>query len=136
MGTSGSNAKEGTQDSLRGGGDTVQIMSALSISLSGLQAAGQRFEASARRIVAAGAEAGNSLVAAASPAGDTSADEGAQGSGRPTGSGRIGFAPDMASAMVDMMQAEISFKANARVAGRIGDMQKAYLDMMGSADRR
>jgi ABC-type amino acid transport substrate-binding protein len=118
----------------------VQIMSALSISLSGLQAAGQRFEASARRVVAAGAEAsaqaGNSLVAAASPAGGASGDGASQGGGQPTGSGRIGFAPDMASAMVDMMQAETSFKANARVAGRIGDMQKAYLDMMGSSDRR
>ncbi len=132
MGRSGSNAKKGTQDSLREGGDTVQIMSALSISLSGLQAAGQRFEASARRIVAAGAEAGNSLVAAASPGGDGASPE----SGQPTGSGRIGFAPDMAVAMVDMMQAETAFKANARVAGRISDMQKAYLDMLGSSEKR
>lgn len=111
-------------------------MPALSISLSGLQAAGQRFEASARRIVAAGAEvsaeAGNSLVAAASRDGDGATP----GAGQPAGSGRIGFAPDMASAMVDMMQAETSFKANARVAGRISDMQKAYLDMLGSSDKR
>lgn len=115
-------------------------MPALSISLSGLQAAGQRFEASARRIVSDGAEvsaeAGNSLVAAASPAGDANGDGATPGAGQPAGSGRISFAPDMASAMVDMMQAETSFKANARVAGRISDMQKAYLDMLGSSDKR
>jgi flagellar basal body rod protein FlgC len=103
-------------------------MSALSISLSGLQAAGQRFEASARRIVAAGAEAGNALVAATG--------NGDQGPATATGSGRIGFAPDMAGAMVDMMQAETAFKANARVAGRIQDMQQAYLDMLAEKPSR
>ncbi len=110
----------------------MTIMSALSISLSGLQAAGQRFEASARRIVAAGAEAGNALVAASG-----NGDEGpVTGTGAATGSGRIGFAPDMAGAMVDMLQAETAFKANARVAGRIQDMQQAYLDMLAEKPTR
>jgi flagellar basal body rod protein FlgC len=42
----------------------------------------------------------------------------------------------MAGAMVDMMQAENAFKANAKVAGRISDMQKAYLDMMAERPDR
>ncbi|QGZ33166.1 flagellar basal body rod C-terminal domain-containing protein [Stappia indica] len=108
-------------------------MSALSISLSGLQAAGQRFEASARRIVAAGAEAGNALVAANSSG---AGDAGPQGPPPATGAPGIGFSPDMAGAMVDMMQAENAFKANAKVAGRISDMQKAYLDMMAERPDR
>ncbi len=123
----GLNARDWTQDSLRGDADTVQIMSALSISLSGLQAAGQRFEASARRIVAAGAQAGNALVEAS---GNGAGQAGGQGGAPAMGAPGIGFSPDMAGAMVDMMQAENAFKANARVAGRISDMQKAYLDMM------
>lgn len=123
----GLNARDWTQDSLRGDADTVQIMSALSISLSGLQAAGQRFEASARRIVAAGAEAGNALVEAS---GNGAGQAGGQGGAPAMGAPGIGFSPDMAGAIVDMMQAENAFKANARIVGRISDMQKAYLDMM------
>lgn len=110
-------------------------MSALSISLSGLQAAGQRFEASARRIVAAGADAGNALVAASG--GEAMGGPNAEGDGSPaTGAPGVGFSPDMAGAIVDMMQAENAFKANARVAGRISDMQKAYLDMLGNRPTR
>lgn len=110
-------------------------MSALSISLSGLQAAGQRFEASARRIVAAGAEAGNALLAASGR--ETTDGQSADGDQSPaTGAPTIGFSPDMVGAIVDMMQAENAFKANARVAGRISDMQKAYLDMLGNRSTR
>lgn len=108
-------------------------MSALSISLSGLQAAGQRFEASARRIVAAGAQAGNALVEAS---GNGAGQTGGQGTPSATGAPGIGFSPDMAGAMVDMMQAENAFKANAQVAGRISDMQKAYLDMLAKRPER
>ena len=106
-------------------------MSALMTSIAGLKGAQDRFETSARRIVAAGAEAGNRLTEAAQ--GTTGAGVPAAGGADPVRGARpIGFAPDMAGAMVDMMQAENSFKANAAVAGRISDMQQAYLDVLGS----
>jgi ABC-type amino acid transport substrate-binding protein len=106
-------------------------MSALMTSIAGLKGAQDRFETSARRIVAAGAEAGNRLTEKAQ---GTAPAAPATGSTDPVRGARpIGFAPDMAGAMVDMMQAENSFKANAAVAGRIADMQKAYLDVLGNA---
>ncbi|WP_156884438.1 hypothetical protein [Stappia stellulata] len=100
-------------------------------SIAGLKGAQDRFETSARRIVAAGAEAGNRLAQTA----QGSSGAGVQATDGPEpvrGARAIGFSPDMAGAMVDMMQAENAFSANAAVAGRISDMQKAYLDVLGS----
>ncbi|SDU07293.1 hypothetical protein [Stappia sp. ES.058] len=106
-------------------------MSALMTSIAGLKGAQDRFETSARRIAAAGADAGNRLNAAAPENNGAAAPSG--GATDPVRGARpIGFAPDMAGAMVDMMQAENAFSANAAVAGRISDMQKAYLDVLGS----
>jgi hypothetical protein len=105
-------------------------MSALMTSIAGLKGAQDRFEISARRIVAAGAEAGNRLTETAQGAGPGSPATG--GTDPVRGARPIGFAPDMAGAMVDLMQAENAFSANAAVAGRISDMQKAYLDVLGS----
>ena len=114
-------------------------MSALMTSIAGLKGAQDRFETSARRIVSAGTQGADRLSApaATSPSPTASADADASGGLEPArGAPPIGFAPDMASAMVDMMQAETSFKANAAVAGRITDMQKAYLDVLGQSGSR
>jgi len=105
-------------------------MNALSVTLGGLSAAQSRFETSARRLVAAGAEAGNRLVAQADGAG--APEGGPQASGASAGQ----LSPDTTRAMIDMMQAETAFKANAQVAGRLQDMQRAYLDMMAPRDAR
>lgn len=96
-------------------------MSALSISLSGLQRAGARFETSARQIVSAGTVRQGAEDAGPTPAAGAEAAIGAP---------RPGFSPDMATAMVGMIEAENAYAANARVAGRIAEMQKAYLDAL------
>ncbi|WP_349360753.1 hypothetical protein [Stappia sp.] len=106
-------------------------MNALSITLGGLSAAQSRFETSARRIVAGGAEAGNRLVEQTTGDGAGAPEAGPRASGASAGA----LSPDTTRAMIDMMQAETAFKANAKVAGRLQDMQRAYLDMMAPRDR-
>ncbi|MHC5653804.1 flagellar basal body rod protein FlgC [Stappia sp.] len=107
-------------------------MSALTTSLAGMLGAQKRFESSARQIVASGAEAGNAVSSAPSGAPQSPPAGGAAPlAGGPPG---VQFSPDMASAMIDMLSAERSFEANATVARRSADMERAYLDM--TAPRR
>ncbi len=98
-------------------------MSGVLNALSGLSAAGQRFEAASERVVKAGAAASNAFT--------DRVRAGEQGE-------KLTLAPvspsllsdDLGGALIDMMEAEQSFKANARVAGRLSDMHKAYLELM------
>ncbi|MBA5776418.1 hypothetical protein H2509_04670 [Stappia sp. F7233] len=103
-------------------------MSALGISLGGLQGASVRFEKAAQRVVANGAAQSESLGAAA---GRGSANAPLQG-GAPVPAGAQGLlAGDTTAALVELKQSELDFKVNARVAGRVSDLYKETLDLLG-----
>lgn len=105
-------------------------MSALNISLGGLQGASARFEKAAQRVVASGVAQSESLgrrpeAAAEAPATPTPAEtEGNAGS-----HGLL--ADDTTAALIDLKQSELDFKANARVAGRVSDLYKETLNILG-----
>ena len=108
----------------------TEHMNALSITFGGLKSAQSRFEASARRIVSAGGAAGNDVNG-------MSAARGQAGTSQASAAGAAGaLSPDMTRAMIDLLQAENAFKVNAKVAGRIQEMQRAYLDMASSTPNR
>ncbi len=105
-------------------------MSALNISLGGLQGASSRFENAAQRVVRNGAAASERVAGAASPVGpgvDSAAEPGLSGENTPAGL----LNDDTVAALVDLKQSEIDYKANAQVAGRVSDLYKETLDILG-----
>lgn len=109
-------------------------MSALTISLGGLQRASTQFEKAAQRIAnpAASQSAATEAVPRGQGAGTPAsaaapAQSAAPGRDRPPSL----VSDDTTAAIVDLLQAEHSFKANARVAGRIADLQEDFLDTIG-----
>lgn len=115
-------------------------MSAINTSLAGLLGAQKRFEEGAKRVVAAGAETSNALaesqVAAqtgTSAAAQADAQAGSQAGGQAAaGPGGVRFSSDLAGAVIDLLSAEHSFKANAAAAGRIADAERDVLDALTS----
>lgn len=120
-------------------------MSAINISLAGMLGAQDRFEASARRIVATGVNTGANTGAKATGTdlsgtetaaytGTSGAPEAGQG-GIPPGPDGVRFSSDLAGAMIDMLSAEHSFRANAAAAGRIADAEREVLETLAPGTR-
>lgn len=108
-------------------------MSAINTSLAGMLGARDRFEASAKRIVTSGAEAANEVAGAngATAGAGISGQAGTppQGGTPPPPDG-VRLSSDMAGAMIDMLSAEHSFKANAAAAGRIAEAERDVLETL------
>lgn len=105
-------------------------MTAITTALSGLLGAQDRFEASARRIVATGAAQSGTGVGSGSGSGAGTAAAAPTGLTAP---GAPRLSPDLAGAMIDMLAAEQAFKANAAVAGRLVEVQREVLDSLAPA---
>jgi hypothetical protein len=116
-------------------------MSAINISLAGMLGAQDRFEASARRIVATGVSTGAKATGTDLPGTETAAYAGTSGApeagqgGIPPGPDGVRFSSDLAGAMIEMLSAEHSFRANAAAAGRIADAEREVLETLASGTR-
>ena len=101
---------------------------AISTSLSGLQSAAQRINVAAGDIVKSGA------LTSSNRGGDT----GQAGAGQARKSGRSGGpvqinlspVPDLASSVVDLKLAEISYKASAKALKAVLETQRNFLDQI------
>ena len=96
------------------------MIGALNTAIAGLQNAAARVDQAARTIVRAGFEAGNSVNAdpdAPPPAAGASLD-------------RAPVEPDLLTGIVDLKQAELAYRANAKVVASVGDLEKSLLDIL------
>ncbi|MXN64272.1 hypothetical protein GR183_05100 [Stappia sp. GBMRC 2046] len=105
-------------------------MSALDTSLSGLHDASVRFADAAGRIVQSGAQEVPALSR-------NVRERGAQetGAAAPTRSADP-LSSDTTAALVDLIQSEQAFKVNAAVAGKVSDLYKETLNILGQTQER
>lgn len=102
------------------------MIGALTTAISGLKNAAARVDAAATRIVRAGITAGNAVNAdPATPVPPATPPA----SGAPLNAAPV-FQDDLLGGILDLKQAEIAYKANAKVVASVGDLKKTLLDTL------
>lgn len=106
------------------------MSSALSIAAGGMRAATVRFESAAHDIVRAGAEAQNALNAGSEDRNaPTQAPDPALSGGAPVSVPGLGL-PDLATSLVSLKEAEISYKASVKVFEVASRLENELLDIL------
>lgn len=104
-------------------------MSALDTSLSGLHDASIRFADAAARVVQTGAQGAEAISRDARERGVEPGEAALSARGADPLSG------DTAAALVELIQSEQAFKVNAAVAGKVSDLYKETLNILGPREQ-
>jgi len=106
------------------------MSSALSIAANGLQAAGHQFDTAARSVVSSGLAAQNSSSDAATPVSSSNPQNVNASAASLPPPAPVFDTPDLATGLVDLKLAEVSYKAQIEVLNVAAKLEEEAIDLL------